>query len=153
MVVSTCTDAGVVSDGRKYPTRPYVGVGGVVLKDNCVLLVRRAKPPRAGEWSLPGGAQRVGETVEEALVREIDEETGVTVGAARLVDVIDAITHDQAGRVAFHYTLVDLTAAWVSGEARPGGDVDAVAWVPLDGLAPYDLWFETVRVIEASTKS
>ncbi len=142
-----------VADERVYPTRPYVGVGAVVLKDDCVLLVRRGKAPRAGEWSLPGGAQHLGETIEDALRREIAEETGVTVGNPRLVDVVDSITHDGDGKVAFHYTLVDLAATWESGEARPGDDVDAVAWVPLDGLGPYKLWGETVRIIEASTKS
>ena len=138
-------------DDRQFPTRPFVGVGGIVFKGRDVLLVRRVKPPRAGQWSIPGGAQKVGETVRDTLAREVAEETGVTVGAALLVDVFDSIVED-GGRVAFHYTLIDFVAPWTAGEAEPGGDADAVAWVAVDDLAAYGLWSETERAIAAGAK-
>ncbi len=135
---------------REYPDRPVVGVGAVVFKDASVLLIRRGKPPREGQWSLPGGAQRLGETVRAAVAREIREETGIEIGEPVLVDVVDSLTPDDGttGRLRYHYTLVDMTAEWRSGELRPGTDAADCAWVPLARLGDYALWAETVRVIE-----
>ena len=93
---------------RDYPDRPIVGVGAVVFKDDAVLLIRRAKPPRAGQWSLPGGVQELGETWAECAHREIAEETGVEIELIGLVDVVDAITPDDDARIARHFTLVDV---------------------------------------------
>lgn len=136
-----------MSEGREYPGRPWVGVGCVVLRpaDGAVLLVRRGKPPRLGRWSLPGGAQRAGETCEEAARRELREEAGVEVGALALCAVVDAITRDGAGRARFHYTIVDYCALWRSGEARAGDDAAAVAWAT--DLSPYALTPEAAEVI------
>lgn len=130
-----------------YPNRPLIGVGVVVFKGDRVLLIRRGKPPREGQWSLPGGRQRLGETVAEAARREVAEEAGIEIAVGGLVDVVDSITRDEAGAVQYHYTLVDVVAEWRSGEARPGHDAAAVAWADPADLAPYDLWDETLRVI------
>jgi 8-oxo-dGTP diphosphatase len=119
---------------RLYPDRPYVGVGVVIFRGEEVLLAQRGKLPRRYDWSIPGGAQELGETVFQAGAREILEETGLTVEILGLVDVIDAISHDDDGRVMFHYTLVDLVAEWRAGEAAPDDDVAAVQWVHLDAL-------------------
>ena len=132
---------------RHYPDRPFVGVGVVVLRGGEVLLIQRGKPPRRGEWSLPGGMQELGETVREAGLREVLEETGIEIEIVGLVDVFDAVRHDAEGRVRTHYTLVDFAARWRSGEARPGDDAMAVRWVPLDEVASLGLWSETVRAI------
>ena len=132
---------------RLYPARPFVGVGAVVFKDRRVLLVRRGRPPRKGLWSLPGGLQEVGETVFAAARREVLEETGLAIEVVELVDVVDSITRDAEDRARYHYTLVDVRAEWRSGEAVAGDDAEAVAWAPLDDLARFDLWAETVRVI------
>ena len=132
---------------RRYPARPFVGVGAVVFKERQVLLVRRGRPPRQGLWSLPGGLQELGETVFTAAAREVLEETGLTVEIVELVDVVDSITQDAEGRVQYHYTLVDVRAEWRAGEAVAGDDAEEVVWVPLDDLARYDLWRETERVI------
>lgn len=132
---------------RLYPARPFVGVGAVVFKDRQVLLVRRGRPPRKGLWSLPGGLQEVGETVFAAARREVLEETGLAIEVVELVDVVDSITRDAEDRARYHYTLVDVRAEWRSGEAVAGDDAEAVAWAPLDDLARYELWAETVRVI------
>jgi ADP-ribose pyrophosphatase YjhB (NUDIX family) len=133
--------------GREYPARPLVGIGIVVLKGDTVLLVRRGRPPALGEWSLPGGAQELGETAEHAARRELQEETGLTVGALTLVANVDSIHRDPDGRVRFHYTILDFATRWDGGDPVPGDDVSAVAWVPLDRLGDYALWDEAVRVI------
>ena len=132
---------------RLYPQRPIVGVGVVVWRDDRVLLIRRGQPPRRGEWSLPGGAQAVGETVFEAARREVLEETGLAVEVLGLVDVVDSIHRDESGRVRYHFTLVDVHAEWRGGEARPLDDAAAVAWFDLEELPRLGLWSETDRVI------
>lgn len=130
-----------------YPNRPLIGVGVVVFKDDKVLLIRRGKPPREGQWSLPGGRQRLGEPVAAAAQREVAEEAGIEVEIGELIDVVDSITRDADGAVQYHYTLVDLLAEWRAGEARAGHDAAAVAWADPADLALYDLWKETERVI------
>ena len=132
---------------RSYPDRPYVGVGVVVLRGDEVLLVQRGKPPKAGSWSIPGGAQHLGETVAEAALREVREETGLEVRLGNRLGVVDSIQRDEAGRVVFHYTLVDFAAHWVVGEPVAGDDAADVAWVRIDELHRHDLWDETVRII------
>lgn len=133
--------------GREYPPRPIVGIGIVVLKGDAVLLIQRAKPPHIGSWSLPGGAQELGETVEQAARRELAEETGVTVGALELVAVVDSIRPDPDGRLRYHYTIIDFAARWEAGEPRAGSDAGAALWAPADALEPYALWHEAHRVI------
>ena len=130
-----------------YPNWPLVGVGVVVVKGESVLLVRRGKPPRRGQWSLPGGRQRLGETVRAAALREVREETALEVEITALLDVLDSMTRDDDGRLAYHYTLVDFLAEWRAGEARPGDDVVEVAWADPRDLDGYGLWEETVRII------
>jgi len=141
---------------REYPTRPWVGIGVVLLRGEEVLLIRRGRPPRQGEWSLPGGGQRLGETAEACARRELEEEAGVQAGPLRLLAVVDAITPGEPGGEPggeasrgprFHYTIIDYAGAWLSGTARPGGDVTEVAWARMDALAPFGLWPEALRVI------
>lgn len=132
---------------REYPARPIVGIGVVVLKGDSVLLVRRGKPPNMGSWTLPGGAQELAETTEQAARRELAEETGVTVGELHLTATVDNIRYDPTGRVQFHYTIIDYGAAWLDGEPIAGTDVTEAAWAPLDRLTDYRLWSEAHRVI------
>ncbi len=132
---------------EKVSKRPLVGVGVVVLKAERVLLIRRAKAPREGTWSLPGGRQRHGETVREAAAREVREETNLEVEIGGLLDVVDSLTRDSTGAVAYHYTLVDFMAEWRAGEAQAGDDAAEVIWADPRDLAHYDLWDETLRII------
>lgn len=133
---------------REYPTRPWVGIGVLVFRGADVLLVRRGRPPRMGEWSLPGGAQRLGERAEETARRELREEAGVEVGPLDLLAVVDAITPGEAGAgPRFHYTIIDFVAAWEAGEPRPGGDVTEVAWCDSARPEAFGLWPEALRVI------
>lgn len=132
---------------REYPARPLVGLGVVMLRPGAVLLVRRGKPPNVGSWSIPGGAQKLGETAEAGARRELLEETGLHAGRLALAANVDSITRDSAGVVQFHYTILDFAAEWEGGEPQAGGDATEAAWAPLDGLAPYKLWSEAHRVI------
>ena len=132
---------------NQYPNRPLVGVGVVAVRDGRVLLIRRGKPPREGRWSLPGGRQRLGETVRETAARELREETGVAAEVTALLDVVDSITRDNAGAIAYHYTLIDFLAECRDGEARAGGDAAEAVWADPDDLGPYELWDETLRLI------
>ncbi len=135
---------------RSYPARPIVGIGIAVLRPGAVLLVRRANPPNAGTWSLPGGGQELGETAEDAARRELREEAGLEVGEVHLAANVDSIHRDADGQVQWHYTIIDFCAAYRGGEPAPGGDVTAAIWAPLDGLDAYDLWSEAKRVIAAA---
>lgn len=138
-----------MSEGANFPR---IGVGAVIWRDSDVLLIRRGRMPRAGEWSLPGGKQRHGETVAQALLREIREETALEIELLGLIDVVDAIFPATAESPAYHYTLIDFSARFLAGEARAGDDALEVAWVPLSALARYPLWAETARIIEQSAR-
>ncbi|MDX1541833.1 MAG: NUDIX hydrolase [Geminicoccaceae bacterium] len=133
---------------RLYPERPIVGVGTVVWHGDDVLLVRRGKPPRVGQWSLPGGAQKLGETIAEAARREIAEEAGIEVALGQVIATLDLIERDPEGRVRFHYTLVDFVAEALDDVLRPGGDAADARWFALDRLPELGLWSETLRIIE-----
>lgn len=137
---------------RSYPARPQVGVGTIVFRDDQVLLIVRATPPRQGEWSIPGGLQQLGETVDAAAAREVMEETGVEIAVLGVAAVIDLIDVDAAGAVRYHYTLIDVAAEWLSGEAVAGSDAAAVAWTPLSDVAALPMWAETKRVIAEATR-
>jgi len=135
---------------REYPDRPWVGIGCIVFRGDHVLLVRRGKPPRMGQWSLPGGAQHLGEETEEAARRELREEAGIEVGPLALALVVDAISRDEAGRAVYHYTIIDYAAEWAAGEAVAGDDVSEVAWAAPEDFAAYDLTPATHRAVAAA---
>jgi 8-oxo-dGTP diphosphatase len=136
-----------MSSGREFPDRPLVGVGVAVLRGHSVLLVRRARPPAQGAWSLPGGAQQLGETAENAARRELLEETGLTVGPLWLAGYVDSVHRDPDGRIRYHYTILDLCAAYSGGEAQAGSDATDIAWADLDRLDDFGLWAEARRII------
>lgn len=118
----------------------------------AVLLVRRGKPPAMGQWSLPGGAQDLGETAEHAARRELAEETGLACGPLVLAANVDSIHRDLAGRVEYHYTILDFAGCWQGGEPVAGSDVTEAAFVPLDDLDRYGLWSEAHRVIDTARR-
>jgi ADP-ribose pyrophosphatase YjhB (NUDIX family) len=135
---------------REYWQAPLIGVGIICFKADDVLLIKRGKPPRMGAWSLPGGRQKLGETVRECAHRELVQETGVDAEIGPLVDVVDSMTRDRQGELQYHYTLVDFRADWTRGEPRAGGDAADARWFTPGELAEIELWAETRRVIEAA---
>jgi 8-oxo-dGTP diphosphatase len=112
-----------------------------------VLLIRRGKAPNFGKWSLPGGAQELGETAETAARRELLEETGLEVGELLLAANVDSIHRDSDNRVQYHYTIIDFAALWHAGEPAAGGDASEIAWAGFDCLGEFELWSEAHRVI------
>jgi len=114
---------------REYPEAPIVGVGAVIVKDDQVLLVRRANAPSRGRWSIPGGTVELGETLAQAAVREVREECQVEVEASRVLSTFDLIQRDAKGRIRYHYVLIDLLARHVSGEPKAGTDALEARWV------------------------
>jgi 8-oxo-dGTP diphosphatase len=139
-------------DKRTYLDYPFVGIGVVIWKDDKFLLIQRGKPPRMGQWSIPGGRQELGETVKETALRETLEETGLTVELTDFLDVVDSIQKDEKGNIAFHATLVDYAAEWLSGEASANSDAIDVAWHNLEDLKELGLWSETTRIIQKSAR-
>lgn len=113
---------------RRYPDRPFVSVGALVVENGRALMIRRGKDPLKGEWSLPGGAVEIGETLADAVRRELKEETGLDAEVGEVIGVFDRIYPDASGRTEYHYVLVDFLCRRVAGEARPAGDVDAAEW-------------------------
>lgn len=128
-----------MSHRREYPDRPIVGVGGVVVRGDAVLLVQRAREPLEGQWTIPGGAVEVGETLREAVVRELLEETGLQVRVLDLVDAFERIIPDDAGRIRYHYVLLDYLCERVSGDLCASSDVRDVAWVRAEEFERYQL--------------
>ena len=132
---------------RLYPDQPVVGVGAVILDRGRVLLVRRGREPLKGKWSIPGGAVELGETRDQAVAREVREETGLTVEVGPLVAVLDRIRRDDDGRVAYHYVLADYVCRPVAGTLASSSDVDEALWASLDDLERFDLTEGTLEVI------
>ncbi len=133
---------------REYPDRPIVGVGAVVVREGAVLLVKRASEPLKGQWSLPGGAVELGETLREAIKREVREETGLEIDILDVIEVFDRISRDAENRPRYHYVLIDFLCAAVAGSSQPGSDVAAVAWARPGELSRYQLSEKATAIIE-----
>jgi 8-oxo-dGTP diphosphatase len=132
---------------REYPSAPMVGAGAIIIKCNRVALIKRAKPPLAGEWSIPGGMLELGETVREASVREAKEETGLDVEAGELLGVFDRVLRDPEGRVQYHYVLIDFLCRPTGGELHAGGDASDARWFTAEEVARLPLMKDTAEVI------
>lgn len=136
---------------REYPDAPIAGVGAVIVRDGpggapSVLLIRRGNEPLKGEWSLPGGAVELGETLQEAITREILEETGLEIEVLDIVEAFDRISRDDQGRVRYHYVLVDFLCRAMGGALACASDAIEARWAApeeLEGLTPL-----TVQVIQ-----
>jgi 8-oxo-dGTP diphosphatase len=143
---------------RQYPV---VGVGGVVIRDGRVLLIRRGTPPLEGRWSIPGGRVEWGETIEQAVVRELREETGLDVQVIELIEIVERIFDQEPNEpgareprpssdAQYHFIILDFWCKAPVGEERAGGDAREIAWAGQDDLARYELTESALRVIRAA---
>ena len=124
-----------------------VGVGAVVFRDGKVLLVQRGREPAYGKWSLPGGLVKVGESLEDAVQREVREEVGLEVMVKDLVVALDRVILDENGRIEYHYVLLDFLCESEGGEPSPASDALDCAFVSLDVLAQRSMTCGTEEVI------
>jgi 8-oxo-dGTP diphosphatase len=144
---------------REYPERPLVGVGGVVIDGERVLLVRRGTEPLRGEWSIPGGLLEVGEALAAGVARELQEETGLTVRVVELIEALDRIflgvgpdraserPAETTSRPRYHYVILDYLCERISGDARVGGDASEVVLAREEELAKFGLSTDTLRIV------
>jgi 8-oxo-dGTP diphosphatase len=124
---------------RQYPKKPVVGVGAIIVDGDKILLEKRKNEPSKGKWSIPGGLLELGESVEEAVIREVQEETGLEVYDPRLVDVVNYIRLGEKGAVIYHYVIIDYLVTSKGGKPEAASDADALKWVPFGEVEEYDL--------------
>ena len=137
-----------MTESRRYPPRPVLGVGAVIFApDGRVVLVRRGHEPLVGTWTLPGGAVETGETLEEAVVREVLEETGLVVRPDAILEVVEHMERDETGAILFHFVIVDFLCEWRSGALAAGSDAGDAILVDCDDLERPDVTPKTRDVI------
>jgi 8-oxo-dGTP diphosphatase len=144
-----------MASSREYPERPVVGIGGVVIDQSRTLLIRRGSEPLLGEWSIPGGTLELGESLQEGVVRELLEETGIEVRVLDLIEVFDRIFPEEGATGAeakrkprFHFVIADYLCERLGGEPRAGSDVTDVAFAREEELARFHLTETATRVLK-----
>ena len=137
------------SSSRRYPPRPVLGVGALIFEGRRVLLVERGREPLAGYWSLPGGCVETGERLEDAVAREVLEETGLRVAVGAVATVFERLMPDQTGQCEYHYVLVDFYCKVGGGSLQPGDDSSKAEWFALEELPLLLLTEGTLDVINA----
>jgi len=133
---------------REYPDAPLIGVGAIIIEGDRVVLVKRGHAPLLGEWSIPGGMLEVGETLRQAAVREVLEETGLQVEAGELLGVFDRIVHDADERTLYHYVLIDFLCRRITGEPQPACDAAEARWFTRGEIGGLSLAEDTADVIQ-----
>ncbi len=137
---------------NEFPERPVPAVSALVFRDGSVLLVKRRDEPTRGLWSPPGGSLELGETVEQAAIREALEETGVAARPVRVADVRDIVLRDAAGRVQWHYVVIAVLCEYDSGEPFPASDAENARFIPLQELGEYDLSSTAREALERASR-
>jgi 8-oxo-dGTP diphosphatase len=132
---------------REYPEAPIVGVGAIIIENGRIALVKRGHDPFIGEWSIPGGAVELGETVIEAVRREVLEETTLIVEPIALLNVYDRVILDNDERILYHYVLIDYLCKRISGDLQAGSDCDRAQWLTAEETNKIPLAIDTAEVI------
>ena len=141
---------------REYPEQPLVGVGGVVVHEGSALLIRRGGPPMKGEWSIPGGMLEIGETLEQGVLRELSEETGLDVKVIELIEVFERIfpappnadgSPGDPARPQYHFVILDYLCEMRGGTLAAGSDALEFAWAREEELVKFDLTAAAMRVL------
>jgi len=137
-----------MSNDRRYPQRPILGVGALIFERDEILLVERGREPLKGYWSLPGGVLETGETLAEGVRREVREETGLEIEPLGVLEIFERIMRDASGAPEYHYVLIDYVCRITGGSLRAADDVSRVEWVPQRLLGAYKITEGTLPVIE-----
>jgi 8-oxo-dGTP diphosphatase len=116
-------------DARAYPDRPYLAVSAAIIRDGHVLVVRRARAPASGVWTLPGGVVEAGETLEHAVVREVQEETGITIAPVTLAGHREVVVREDGGRVLRHFVILCFASRWIKGEPVLNDELSDARWL------------------------
>lgn len=124
---------------RLYPERPIVGVGAIIVCNGRILLEKRGNEPGKGKWSVPGGIVELGESPEQAVIREVQEETSLKVRKPKLIDVVNNVMTDEAGRIKYDFVIIDYLVMVEGGEAEAASDAEELKWVPLKEVHNYSL--------------
>jgi 8-oxo-dGTP diphosphatase len=132
---------------HEQPTRPVLGAAALVIHDGRVLLIRRGQAPDAGEWSVPGGGVELGEAIEDALRREVREETGLEIAVGDFLEIYERVERDADGAVRFHFVVLDYRCHLIGGALRAGDDAADAAWVDPADLDRYAVADSIRRVI------
>ena len=132
---------------REYPIRPVVAVGAVILSDDKILLVKRKNPPGQGLWTIPGGVVELGETLKDALKREVREETGLEIEVIKPIEIVDEIVRDENEKIRFHYVIIDFLAKPAGGELRASSDVLDAKWIKFGEIENYKISKTLKRIL------
>ena len=124
---------------RLYPDQPILGIGVVIVNQGKIVLIKRGNEPSRGKWTIPGGLVELGETVENAVIREAKEETGLTVENPVLIDVVGNVDLDEHGKIKYHYVIIDYLVHVKGGEVGAASDAAELRWIPFDEVEKYDL--------------
>src|ERR1700758_714343 len=137
---------------RTYPTRPYLAVSAAIFRDGRVLIVRRGRPPAHGLYTLPGGGVELGETLEQAIIREVREETGLAITPLALVGFREALARDAAGRVERHFVILPFAARWIAGEVALSEELAEAHWRKPDELAGLNTTEGLAEIVAAAAE-
>ncbi len=137
----------ISQESRRYPSRPFLGVGALIFEDGNLLLVERAKDPLRGHWSLPGGIVETGEKLEDAIRREVHEETGLEIEPLSIFEVFERVVPDAEGKTEYHYVVIDYLCRSVGGKLEAASDVSRAAWVAERNLRDYRITEGTLAVV------
>jgi len=124
---------------RLYPKQPIIGVGAVIIKDGKILLEKRKNEPGKGKWSIPGGLVELGETIEQTVIREVKEETGLEVEKPEHIDVVDNVVRDDNSEIKYHFVIIDYFVKLKGGTLEARSDAEELRWVSLSDVEKYDL--------------
>ena len=124
---------------RLYPDQPVVGIGAVIIQNGKLALIKRGNEPSKGKWSIPGGHVELGENLKDAVIRETKEETCLDVENPQLIDVVENVDLDEAGKIKYHYVIVDYLVHVKSGNIQAASDAAELRWVPFDEVENYNL--------------
>jgi ADP-ribose pyrophosphatase YjhB (NUDIX family) len=142
-----------VTDDRRYPDRPFLGIGALIFDGDSILLAERGHEPLKGWWSLPGGILETGETLLNGIKREVREETGLEVEPEAIFEIFERIMPDAEGRTEYHYVLIDYTCRVIGGALEAGSDVSHAVWVREEDLVAYQITEGTLAVVQRAFKA